>query len=932
MKKLFFALFFVVLISSIKSSGQTFYLNNGFISGGTVTTCSGKFYDSDPNDSYKPNENYTVTFCSGASDKIIQIVLNSISVAARDTLFAYDGNSIDAPVIDTFTNSIQNLLTFTPSPSNPTGCITFKFVSDGTNERNGWEGDIRCIFPCKQKITGSTFSTPVKDAIGYTNVCFGDSAGFSIKTEYPDNNTSYQQSDRTSVFHWFFGDGKDTSGTGLLSVKHLYTNPGGYHARLIITDSNGCSNKQPFRIPVKTSIRPVFSITPPSFICLLDTAAIKPSGTINGQSSVYTPGGSFVTLPVSGDSVFLPDEPPLCLPTSIVIEQFAPNQTLQNLDDIEGIFMNIEHSYLGDMTISIEAPNGAKVFLKTTVEGSANDGTFLGEPVDESLWGDPSDNNLAKIRGKGYQYSFSNTPQFGKMWDEVSKHSYTYTDNSGRTIRSHFYLPPGSYQSEESMMPLIGTPLNGKWILEICDKQAIDNGFLFNWKIAFKKSIYPNAETYVVPVVKQAWVASPGLVSTSNTTGFVSPSAVSTYPYTYHVDDVFGCSYDTTIKLVVNPIPAKPNLGADTTICRGGNLTLKVSNFEATNNYRWSTTQKGVSNISIPQPGSYWIEAINNKGCKNSDTVNVSHFDPFTVNLGSDTLLCANQPTILTPKASTNISNWKWNTGAATTTYTATTSGSYWVEAKDEGGCLVRDTIDITNNPISFFEMPGDTTICENAGYMLTLTPTTGTSILWDDNTTGYSHLIGKAATYSVTAKYKGCVHKTDMKVAVLPLPVFSLGRDTTMCNGYNVTLKASYPGASYRWNTGGTDSTYTTNRSGLYWAEATLNGCSYSDTLAVIQKLCACEIKMPNAFSPNGDGINDVYRPTIKCFPRDYHLSVFNRDGQVVFDSKNYQDLWDGKFKGAALPIATYYYILTLFNQDLMENEKKSGSITLLR
>ncbi|MCW3106888.1 MAG: iron-regulated protein FrpC, partial [Segetibacter sp.] len=501
MKKLFFAFFFILLISTIKTCGQTFYLDNGFTSGGTVTTCSGKFFDSNPNGTYTPNENYTVTFCSGTSNKIIQVVLTTISVSGGDTLFSYDGNSIGSPAIDTFTNSIQHLLSFTPSLSNTSGCITFKFVSDGIDEKDGWEGDIKCIYPCKQKISGNIFSAPAKDATGYTNVCFGDSTGFSVITRYPDNNTTYHQADSTSMFHWVFGDGTDVSGKNLLSVKHLYTTAGGYYARLTITDSNGCTNNQPIRIPVRTSLKPIFNIIPPASICLLDTAVIKPGATINGQGAVRTPSASFVTLPVSGDSVFLPDNPPQCFTSSVVIEQFAPNQTLQNLNDLQGIYMNMEHSYLGDLTISLEAPNGVKVFLKTTVEGSPNDGTFLGEPVDESLWGDPTDNTFVKIRGKGYDYIFNSTPQHGTMWDEASKYTYSYTDNAGQIVTDHYYLPAGSYKSEESLLPLVGTPLNGKWTLEICDKQAIDNGFVFNWKVEFKKSIYPNAETYTVPAV-----------------------------------------------------------------------------------------------------------------------------------------------------------------------------------------------------------------------------------------------------------------------------------------------------------------------------------------------------------------------------------------------------------------------------------------------
>lgn len=932
MLRLFFAFFFIVLFSANKSWGQTFYLDHGFKRGGTVTTCGGKFYDSDPDGAYSANENYTVTFCSGTGNKIIQVVLTTISVSAGDTLFSYDGSSTASPPIDTFTNSFQNSLSFTPSSSNSSGCITFKFVSDGIDEKDGWEGDIKCIFPCKQRISGSTFSSPAKDANGYTNVCVGDSAAFSVITRYPENNVTYRQADSTSLFHWAFGDGTDATGKNLLSVKHLYTTRGGHYARLTITDSNGCTNNQPIRIPVRTSLKPIFNINPPAYICLLDTAMVKPGTTSNGQGTVSTPSASFVTLPVSGDSVFLPDDPPQCFTSSVVIEQFLPNQTLQNLNDLQGIFMNMEHSYLGDLTISIEAPNGAKVFLKSTVEGSANDGTFLGEPVDESLWGNPTDNSFIKIRGKGYDYSFNSTPRYGTMWDEASKYKYSYTDNAGQVVTDHYYLPAGSYKSEESLLPLIGTPLNGKWTLEICDKQAIDNGFVFNWKVEFKKSIYPNAETYTVPAVRQSWLPATGLVATNNTTAFISPPSTGTFPYMFRVNDAFGCEYDTTIKLVVSPIPAKPSLGADTTICSGRDVTLKVANFETANNYQWSTNQKGVSNITIARPGLYWLEAVNSKGCKNRDTINVVHLDPFSVKLGNDTLFCATKPNILAPSASTNIVAWKWSTGTTSSTYTTSGTGTFWVEAKDADGCLVRDTVDVANNPVNNLELPNDTSICDKSGYMLRLNPTTGTKILWNDGTTTYAHVVNKGGTYSLTADYKGCVHKTDVTIAVRPLPIFSLGRDTTMCNGYELPLTAAYRGASYRWSSGTTDSVYIARRSGMYWAEATLDGCTFADTLIMLQKICACDIKMPNAFSPNGDGINDVYIPTIKCFPRDYHLSIFNRVGQIVFDTKDYNTRWDGKFNGSPLPVATYYYILSVFNEDLMQTEKTSGSITLLR
>lgn len=932
MKSFFFALFFIQLLSILTTSGQEYYFKHGFTNGGTVTTCDGKFFDSQLLNNYTPHENYAVTFCPASPNKIIQVVFTNISISAGDTLFVFDGKSVQSPVIDTFTNSIQNLRYYTPSLSNTSGCLTFKFVSDGKSESEGWEGEIKCIYPCKQKIVGKIHANPVEDVNGYSNICFGDFATLSLFTNYPDNNVIYQQNDRTSTFHWVFGDGKDTTGKNLLSVKHVYTTPGGYYARVMITDSNGCGNSQPIRIPIRTSLQPIFNINPPAYICLLDTAFISPGTSSNRQGSIITPPGSFVTLPVSGDSVALPDSPPACFTSSIVIEQFAPNQTLQNINDLEGIYMNMEHSYLGDLTISIEAPNGAKVFLKTTVEGSPNDGTFLGEPVDESLWGAPSDPAMVGIRGKGYTYSFNNTPQFGTMWNEASKYNYSYTDNGGQVITNHYYLPAGSYKSEESLLGLLGTPLNGKWTLTICDQQAIDNGYLFNWKVQFKKSILPNAETYTVPVASQTWLVSGGLVSNNNSTAIISPSSTGSFPYTFRVKDDFGCFFDTTIKIKVNAIPAKPVLGADTTICTGRSLTLRVSNFDATNTYKWSTNQKGVATINISQPGNYAIEAENMKGCKNSDTINVSHINPFTINLGNDTSFCASKPNNLTPTSSTDIVSWKWSTGTSETTYSTSSAGIYWVEAKDTLGCLVRDTIIVTDNPINHFELPNDTTICAGSGYTLTLHPVAGTRLLWNDNTTTYTRFIDKAAAYMLSADYNGCIHKTAFTVGLKPIPGFNLGRDTSLCNGYNLLLKASFPGATYRWNNGSNDSVIIAIKTGEYWAEANLNGCSFRDTLIFQQKDCACDIKMPNAFSPNGDGINDFYIPSIKCFPKDYHFSIFNRLGQMVFESRSYSTIWDGKFNGTNLPVATYYYILSFFNTDQMETEKAAGSITLLR
>lgn len=921
---------FAFTCACLSSKGQVYFLNNGFTNGSAITTCGGIFYDSHPLGNYTPGENYSVTFCSGSPGKIIQVLFSFITVAQGDTLFVYDGDNVNAPVLDTFTSMSATFYYATPSLSNTTGCLTFRFISDGSMEADGWFGQIKCMYPCSQTILATTATLPLQ-LTGYTNICTGDTVHFSVATQYPLNNTLYHQADTSTLFHWKFGDGGDTVGKNITSVKHAFSKSGGFYAQLSIVDSNGCSAALPLGMPVRTGLKPAFNITAPPSICLFDTVILKPSSA-SGTDSVTPQTASFLTLPISGDSVFLPDSPPQCFTSSIVIDKFTAGQTLNNINDLKGIFMKMEHSYSGDITIAITAPNGAKVFLKSTTGGGASDGTFLGEPVDESLNGASTNPALLTIPGKGYEYSFNNTPQYRTMWQESDTYTYSYTDNAGQSVVNHFYLPAGSYQSEQNLWSLVGTPLNGVWTLEICDKQSYDNGFLFSWHLEFSTNLFPSTETYTVPLTSEAWLPAPGLLNINNTVATVSPAIADTFHYIYRVVDGFGCTYDTTISIITNALPSKPQLGADKWICSNQFALLTIANVDAGVQYSWSTGNTRDTMIRVNQPGTYWVQATNFNGCGRRDSVDLMLLQPYTLKLPADTMFCASKPLTLVPAPADSVISWLWNTGDTTPTYTVKDTGTYWVEGKGRTGCAVRDSMHLTHNPVNLFEMPADTTICDRSSYRLSLNPPPGSNLTWYDGSTSYWHKIDHGGTYKVTAEYKGCVHETDIDVGIRPLPIISLGGDTTLCSGYDLPLSAAYNGATYLWSTASTEPSVVVNKRGLYWVQTTLYGCSYRDSIKVEEKICACEIKMPTAFSPNGDGINDVYRPTIVCFPRNYHLIFYNRYGQPVFDSKDHKKLWDGTRNGNILPSAVYYYMLTFYNENLMHDERVSGSVMLVR
>lgn len=96
------------------------------------------------------------------------------------------------------------------------------------------------------------------------------------------------------------------------------------------------------------------------------------------------------------------------------------------------------------------------------------------------------------------------------------------------------------------------------------------------------------------------------------------------------------------------------------------------------------------------------------------------------------------------------------------------------------------------------------------------------------------------------------------------------------------------------------------------------------------------CRVYVPNAFSPNNDGVNDEFLPDlgIDCSISDYQLKVYNRSGALVFDTQQIEDGWDGDFRSEPSPSAIYYYVMkyTITDGDTSEDDLRTGDVLLLR
>lgn len=233
-------------------------------------------------------------------------------------------------------------------------------------------------------------------------------------------------------------------------------------------------------------------------------------------------------------------------------------------------------------------------------------------------------------------------------------------------------------------------------------------------------------------------------------------------------------------------------------------------------------------------------------------------------------------------------------------------------------------------------------------GQIATLDPGTGfRSYLWQDDNTNQLYYTGDAGTFTVRLVNDtySCSYDST-KLAVYDLPTVSLGQDTFLFANQTLTLDVYNPDFSfYNWSTGSVTPSITVDGLGgdrSIWVIVTdLNGCKNSDTVNV-KSSDYNRLKIPAAFTPNGDGFNDKWEfpmtkdidgnyVSVMEYLQDVDVQVFNRWGKLVWKSSGLYKPWNGKdLGGRELPMDSYHYII-VFTVGNKKFEYK-GSITVIR
>jgi gliding motility-associated-like protein len=207
---------------------------------------------------------------------------------------------------------------------------------------------------------------------------------------------------------------------------------------------------------------------------------------------------------------------------------------------------------------------------------------------------------------------------------------------------------------------------------------------------------------------------------------------------------------------------------------------------------------------------------------------------------------------------------------------------------------------------------------------------------IWSNGSTSRTINAASSGTLWVYS-IKACSERIDtFRVRLAPISL-DLGKDQDLCEDTKIILNENASGSQnpiiyYSWQDGSILPTFEVEQPGKYWVTISVDTCHLSDTVNITYHNCNCIYLVPNAFSPNGDGANDIFLPKFNCDITKYQMRIYNRWGQLVFSSRNNMEGWNGRHNNKYCDVGTYYYYLE-FEKNIDDSKVKlKGGISLVR
>lgn len=688
-----------------------------------IYSCTGMLMDAGGNDPY-PDVSSQLTICPDAPGLRTQIYFTEFDLAPGingfegHKLYVFDGPDSGSPLFGVFETTALAGLTLSATNTNLSGCLLLLFDAQMTNNQGhaGWTAQASCVEPCTPPtITlASNASAQDQDILLYCN-------GDVVELDASGSTAAPGHSISSYIFN--FDDGSPIENSPV--VIHSYSYPHIFEVTLTIIDDIGCTADTVF--PVGLLAPTQISLPNIEGICL------------GGDSLLFADYGaqSISNAPLSSnnDPVFLVDGAGFSYTSTILVDGFETGATISSCDQFNSIMVNMEHSYMGDLNIALECPNGILVDLVTWGLNGGG-GTFIGQPLDDD----------SAEPGIGWDYGWTPESLNGTFGQNIGQGTNTIIQVNDPT--PGFALAPGIYSSQEDLCNFIGCPYNGPWTIVITDNLGIDNGYLFNWSIELEGNLNGSSPISYTPTIDtditSSYWSGNGIetISTDGDSITINTNTEGIAQLTFTTIDNIGCAASESIEVAVitNPFDIvldETYIYDPATYPQLPYLYAYLSDWTIPAGAEWEwwpadglqTVNSSFTNLMIPNDNEFYVVTVQHPsfpGCSSSDTIDVVLPD---IQIGGFIFLDSNQNGVFDsdeqalPNFPYTIANNQYNSFSDQT-------GAYFAFPMNSGNSitiLVDNNLWIPTTSTSYtYDISGGETIFTyNFGVIPSGTPTT---------------------------------------------------------------------------------------------------------------------------------------------------------------------------------------------------------------
>ena len=393
------------------------------------------------------------------------------------------------------------------------------------------------------------------------------------------------------------------------------------------------------------------------------------------------------------------------------------------------------------------------------------------------------------------------------------------------------------------------------------------------------------------------WVPNIGIMS-GNTYFFVINEDTDLF---LTVTDAAGISTTLSAAATVLNELSDVNLGPDQDLCDNPNIVLNATTPGALS-YDWSTGQTTPS-ITISAPGTYSV-VVTGTCNEVQDAVVISPcFVPLEVSLGESQIVCAGETALIQAFATGGQPpyNYSWiptlsnSPGPFSVTINETTNYTVIVQDTDGNSATTQLLVLVPTSDV-VVELGPDTIICIGDVISLDAFHPDAISYSWNNGSTSEGIQVTSSGSYSVIVAGACSFASDTIAVTSLSQTLPTFPRSVRYCEGKPTLIGPLVnDGFQVFWSSGQTESPLEILLPGLYTATIISPCGSSSISVNAVEVDCSCDVFMPNAFTPGVDGFNDLFKPVINCDVEEYEMEIFNRLGELIFETNDPELGWNG-------------------------------------